>query len=501
MSAFLRCTVLAALTVTVLAAPSKVLAQPGGPQAHPPAAQPRLTKTPELIDFVEAEYPKGALADNRAATVILRLAISAKGTVDEAVVLTGAGADFDAAALDAVRKFRFRPAEIDDKPAPVKITYRYEFKPKVVAPTTGKFRGVVLSKRTGAPLSGVTIELEGAGQAVTNERGEFSFDDVPPGELAVTVSGKDLTRVQTQETVEAGRTLEARYDIELPPPADDVPEGEKDDLEIVVLAPKLVKQVVSTEVIFQRLGRGPTVPALVPADACARLGPSSAAADPGGVAPRPVDPDLSGGYQQPIVVGSELGAVLGSVRLGCGIIGVPSAEAIRFNQGYRPNENPEVARLELASPDGPQTIAAGVERAGVAVRAGTRLNLRAVWAACPRQPACGDGLCTTGENQSNCAADCRTEPRGCTGAETYLAADPETKTVVERREGIAVAWYATSGAFVEEQTGRTEGDPDGVDASNVWTAPSSSGLVQLWVVIRDDRGGVGWEQYLVQVDP
>lgn len=250
-----------------------------------------------------------------------------------------------------------------------------------------------------------------------------------------------------------------------------------------------------------RIGRGTGVSGAVPADACQRFGPLTAAAEPGGVSARPVDSDLSGGYHQPVVVGSEAGVVLASVRLTCGIVGLPSAEVARYTRGYRPNENPVIDRLDLGTGDGARAITPGTERPGATVRAGARVDLRALWAACPRQPVCGDGLCTAGENQSSCAEDCRTNPRACTGAETYLSANADTKTIEERREGMAVAWYATAGVFAEEKTGRTEGDPDGVDTTNGWTAPLAPGLVNLWVVVRDDRGGVGWGEYLVSVEP
>lgn len=241
-----------ALVLSATMFPYAAWAQPRPTEA--PAR--RLTKAPELIEFVEATYPEAELTQGRAATVVLQIAISKDGVVDEAKVVESAGAAFDAAALEAVRKFRFRPAEIDDKPAPVKITYRYAFTPKVAVPTTGKLRGVVIAKGTNAPLSGVTVEVAGAGKVVTGSGGEFSFDDVPVGEAQVTLSRSDLTSLQTQESIEAGRTLEARYSVELPPPAgkDD---GDKDDFEVVVVAPKLVKQVVSTEVSADEARRVP----------------------------------------------------------------------------------------------------------------------------------------------------------------------------------------------------------------------------------------------------
>ena len=74
--------------------------------------------------------------------------------------------------------FKFSPAELDGKPAPVENTYRYEFTPRVAAPKTGDFRGVVVAEKTGEPLAGVSVELEGAGETETDERGEFVFEGV-----------------------------------------------------------------------------------------------------------------------------------------------------------------------------------------------------------------------------------------------------------------------------------------------------------------------------------
>jgi len=239
----LRCVL--ALIIATMLVPRGAVAQPRGPQSEP--ARPRLTKAPELLEPVEAEYPKEELAAGRSATVVLQLAVSASGTVDDAVVVQSAGAAFDAAAVDAVRRFRFRPAEIDDKPAPVKVTYRYTFTPKIEVPTTGRLRGVVIAKSTGEPLPGVVVEVEGLGKVVTGSDGAFSFDGVPPGDVKITLSRDDLTPLQTTEAIEAGRTLDARYTVELPLPGGE-DDADKDDFEIVVVAPRLVKQVVSTEV-------------------------------------------------------------------------------------------------------------------------------------------------------------------------------------------------------------------------------------------------------------
>src|SRR6266542_2670813 len=83
-------------------------AQTGAPN-ETPTRQGKLTKPPKLREFVEAPYPESEKAAGRTASVILQIAINDKGTVDDAAVVQSAGPAFDAAALLAVKKFRFEP--------------------------------------------------------------------------------------------------------------------------------------------------------------------------------------------------------------------------------------------------------------------------------------------------------------------------------------------------------------------------------------------------------
>jgi TonB family protein len=216
-------------------------------QPRPAKAAPKLTKAPKLVKFVEAPFPESERAGGKTAAVVLQVAIGATGAVDEALVAQSGGAAFDAAALAAVKQFVFEPAEIDDKPAPVKIVYRYEFTLKIELPTTATFDGVVRARKSKKPLAGVTLEIEGGGRAVTGADGRFHLDGVAPGARALTLSGEKLTAQRTEETFEAGKRLDATYDVEeqeeAPPPG-----APADDLEIVITAPPLRKQVVSTEV-------------------------------------------------------------------------------------------------------------------------------------------------------------------------------------------------------------------------------------------------------------
>ena len=87
-----------------------------------------LTRAPELVAFVPAEYPPDAEAAGIEGSVELAIVIDEHGEVQQAVVIDpGPHPGFAPAALHAVQQFRFRPAEIDGAPAAVEITYRYDF--------------------------------------------------------------------------------------------------------------------------------------------------------------------------------------------------------------------------------------------------------------------------------------------------------------------------------------------------------------------------------------
>jgi TonB family protein len=241
----------------VIAAALAVLA-PRTADAQPkaaPAAAPKLTRAPKLATFVEAPYPAAERASGKTATVVLQIAISATGTVDRAGISESGGPAFDAAAVAAAQRFVFEPAEIDGKPAPVKILYRYEFTLKPEAPTTGVFDGVVRSRKKKTPLAGVTVQLDSGQRVTTDAAGHFHVDAVAPGKHSLTLEGAKLTAQQTEETFEAGKKLDVTYDVEEREEA--AKEGDGDDLEIVITAPPIRKQVVSTEVSAEQGRRVP----------------------------------------------------------------------------------------------------------------------------------------------------------------------------------------------------------------------------------------------------
>jgi TonB family protein len=237
----------AALALALLAlVPSRAaLAQAPAPAAAPAG---KLTKPPSLTRFVSAEYPESEKSRGRAAVVVLRVTIDPAGNVQDATVAESAGAAFDAAAVAAVRRFVFDPAEVDGKPSAIRILYRYEFTLKAEEPKTALFEGVVEDRGAHRPLEGVTVALDSGQHAITDATGRFRIEDVPPGKHAVTLSAERLTALRTEESFEAGKKIEATYEVQGADTAPAADAGDQDDLEIVVNAPALQKSVVATQV-------------------------------------------------------------------------------------------------------------------------------------------------------------------------------------------------------------------------------------------------------------
>jgi len=236
------------------------------------------------------------------------------------------------------------------------------------------------------------------------------------------------------------------------------------------------------------LGRGLAAELTVPANACTLFGPERPDPKPGEPAGRPVDPDVTGGFYQPVFAWVGADATLGAVRLACPLAGASRENTVEFNQRYRPNQKPEIEALEYVLPDG-----SGAEPSLFA--RGEVVRFRIVVPRCGATSVCGDGMCGQREDRTNCAEDCAS-PRGCSGPETYAVYDPSTRSVVDRTESLVVTWYAGAGRFHEERTEAAEG---GV-VENIWTAPAAPGAVQLWFVLRDDRGGTDWRTVLVKIE-
>jgi hypothetical protein len=256
---------------------------------------------------------------------------------------------------------------------------------------------------------------------------------------------------------------------------------------------------------FQPMGVGIQASGIIPDDACRQFGPDVPQPMMGQPQGRPVDPDPTGGYYQPVralAPGSPQSLTVTRLRLACGLAGAAGNVSADYAKRYHANTNPTVASLaSLASPSAgggsPKALSTDEQGATNSVKAGSHMALTASWDGCPTTDVCGDGFCGPDETLQSCASDC-TVPKGCTGAERYAGYDLESQSIVDRREAMAVAWFATAGAFDEDRTGRDSSDVT-PSSDNGWTAPTQPGIVHMWVVLRDDRGGTGWAEYALDV--
>lgn len=97
-------------------------------------AQPAGAVPPKLLEHVDAPYPPSRVADHVEANVVLVITVNADGTVADPHVAESGGADFDKAALDTVRTWRFTPAMEAGKPIRARIRVRFHFSPPAAEP-------------------------------------------------------------------------------------------------------------------------------------------------------------------------------------------------------------------------------------------------------------------------------------------------------------------------------------------------------------------------------
>jgi TonB family protein len=284
------------------------------PRSEPPPSvdAQKLTKPPKQTKFVEAEYPKEALAKGIFTDVVLLLDINAQGKVDSVGIAEPAnppGMGFDEAALVAAQQFEFEPAEMSGKKIPVQITYKYKFRLSLAAKTqtdqpgsapeaaadtaTNKvaadaankaatdaanqgaaaattipptsattspapilnFAGTLRERGTRLPLTGVLVTVfRDDGQralgfeSTSDATGAFKFFDLTPGEWKVLVEPPGFYPYRTTETVKAGERVDAVYFVE---------RGSYNPYDVTVTATRPRKEVSRTVITAQELDKIP----------------------------------------------------------------------------------------------------------------------------------------------------------------------------------------------------------------------------------------------------
>lgn len=216
---------------------------------------------------------------------------------------------------------------------------------------------------------------------------------------------------------------------------------------------------------------GASFMAAIPSDACTNFGPLPS--KPGA---RPADPDVTGGYYQPVRMvwhgadGDE--TAFGLERILCSIGSIaPTDISGMYASDYEPNNNPAIATAVL-DPGGSDTalFTMGQTTAppAASVPVGQQVVLEVSW---------------TAET-----------------AEAFLVYDITSHTLITQGEALRLSWFATAGVFEHDRSGSAEGAGD-TSTRNLWTAPAAPGPVHIWFVLRDSRGGVDFAEALIDVTP
>ena len=205
---------------------------------------------------------------------------------------------------------------------------------------------------------------------------------------------------------------------------------------------------------------GSVAQAVIPSDACRKIGPEVSAMGAGGVKQRPPDADITGGYQLPLRLVAfdasggdpRVDVSFDRQRVHCNLANAPAEAARDYAKRYKANQNPELQAIALAG-----VVGAADGSARYQVPRGTKIPVQLLWPDAAR--------------------------------ETYVLFDPVQRAVVERTETLDVSWYTNGGEFERD---RTTQDGDAPSSSNTLVLDQGAvGPVTLWVVLRDERGGVG----------
>jgi hypothetical protein len=226
-----------------------------------------------------------------------------------------------------------------------------------------------------------------------------------------------------------------------------------------------------------------TYSAPAPSDSCTLFGPSIPLTPADQPPIRPRDPDVTGGYYLPVRLGLSVPEELRRVgmatedsligfqlqRIYCGLANAPGWAVVQYGKEYTLNQNPVIASLTLQAPSADSVELPPVSAGGAPfpVAAGQTVSLTVNWPA--------------------------------DSVESYPAWDVLTHTLPNHNEAMRVSWYATAGSFEHDITGRSEFDNE-TFADNTWK-PADPGVVHLWIVLHDSRGGTDFAGYDLDVTP
>jgi TonB family protein len=185
---------------------------------------------PEITKRATADYPPEALKKELSGTVVLEFDVDEQGKVSNVQVKQGAGHGFDEAAVEAIKRFEFKPATNDGNAVSAHVTYAYKFviktQPKPIAKPPDevvRMKGGVFLRGTRAPVAGGRVlalpkekkpDLPEVYSGDIDEKGQFAIKGMPPGRYQIIVNGPKAKRYETEESVGDKEVLTVNYFVE-----------------------------------------------------------------------------------------------------------------------------------------------------------------------------------------------------------------------------------------------------------------------------------------------
>ena len=253
---------------------------PAGADSVAEALEPDVM--PELVEFINAEYPPQALKDGVEGTVLLELLIDSAGVVDSVAVIESLEPTLDAAAAAAAARFQFTPARAGGEPVPVLLLFEYDFSIREEIRRIGEyvnFSGTLKERGTKDPVAYATVVVsfddttadgtlavpwrayleriggfdgqfleEGNVVALTDTLGRFAFRSLPAGQITITFPNAGYEKLSETALITHDEKLEATYYL---------PRLHYDEYEIVVYGKGEQKEVTRQRLSVTEVERIP----------------------------------------------------------------------------------------------------------------------------------------------------------------------------------------------------------------------------------------------------
>jgi TonB family protein len=234
---------------------------------------------PELLKYVEAEYPEKAFKEGIEGEVLTRITIDATGKVTDVKIEKPAGHGFDEAAAAAIYKFIFTPAKKNGVPVISSVIYRYTFfitektaakkpeknsvadkKTKNLKELPARLKGAVkdtdeknvsqaklLLSRLDEQILSDNDDKEKELVVTSDNDGKFTFTDIKPGSYRVDIVAAGYKPFTVEENLKPGETKELIYRLE----------SETAPYETVVRGRKPPREVTRREITRREITRIP----------------------------------------------------------------------------------------------------------------------------------------------------------------------------------------------------------------------------------------------------